>query len=228
VVIWRVLIINCPIKAASLIHPYTMAEVGSSSVKRPFLRLAACSYEGSLFGWKIIENEEKNGLTEELVFGFNVTAGSLKALSISSDARYLATGGYDERIRVFDIQKNRSVGELTHHSDDITCLEFFRESFLFSGSKDGTICVWRLKDWVCIHTLTEHTGSILSLSVHPTGKLCLAVDSDKGLRIWNLLTGTCSYTKRLTSLSNDVLWSSDGTYFLLKGDNLLEVTLNFV
>lgn len=192
-------------------------------MEKSFLRVAACSYEGSLFGWNVTPSEDKMGLSGKMLYGFNVTAGPLTALAISGNHKYLAAGGYDERIRIYDLRGNISIGELSQHSSDITCLEFYEAAFLFSGSKDGTICVWRVRDWSCIHILKDKSGPIINLSVHPSGKLGLAVDSNKGLRVWNLMSGTCSYTKRLKNRSNLVKWNHDGSLFLQSSDMLLEV-----
>eukprot|EP01035_Chromulina_nebulosa_P016885 gene16885-22373_t len=87
----------------------------------------------------------------------------------------------EEKVKVYNINEKRNVAELAKHTED------------------KTICIWRIQDWNCIHVMQGHTGSILGLSIHPSGKICLSVSKDGTMRLWNLLTGTCAYTKRLTS-----------------------------
>jgi WD40 repeat protein len=37
------------------------------------------------------------------------------------------------------------------HKGSITCLQFFKTKFLISGSEDGVVIIWRVKDWVPLH-----------------------------------------------------------------------------
>lgn len=109
---------------------------GGGEVKSPsFLNVSACSYEGSLFGFSIRENKEEIGLELDMSYGFHASRGSLKALSCSSSCRYLVSGGTDERIRIFDMHNHCAVGELTNHTGAVTCLQFFGDAYLFSGSE---------------------------------------------------------------------------------------------
>lgn len=68
-------------------------------------------------------------------FGFNCSQGSLKTLAVSSGGRYLCCGGTDERIRIFNVAENRSMGELGLHEGAITTLDFFEDSHMISGSE---------------------------------------------------------------------------------------------
>jgi WD40 repeat protein len=104
----------------------------------PMLRMAACSYEGSLFGWKVEEKEDEEGLLElssTLTFGFHAAMGSLKAIACSQSGKYLVVGGMDERIRIYDMKDNRSVGELSQHTGAVTSLKFFNDAYLISASE---------------------------------------------------------------------------------------------
>jgi WD40 repeat protein len=101
----------------------------------PFLRIAACSYEGSLFGWKIEEDTEQVELTSKLTFGFNASIGTLKAIAVSHSGKFLVVGGMDERIRIYDMHDNKAVGELSQHTGAITSLKFFKDSYLISASE---------------------------------------------------------------------------------------------
>lgn len=104
-------------------------------MKTPFLSIAACSYEGSLFGWDVIEDSENCSLGTEMKYGFSCCQQSLKAVAVSNTGKYLACGGMDERIRIFDAKEHRSLGEVSNQGGAITCLAFFGDSFLISGSE---------------------------------------------------------------------------------------------
>lgn len=66
--------------------------------------------------------------------------------------RYLLVGGYEELIKIYDIRKRREDGILEGHGGTISVLRTF-DNFIFSGSEDSTIKVWKTKDWALIETL---------------------------------------------------------------------------
>jgi WD40 repeat protein len=63
--------------------------------------------------------------------------------------------------------------------------------------------------------LTGHQGAVNSVAVHPSGKLALSVGRDNTLRLWNLVQGRCSFTRRLRGSAEKVLWHKSGLYYLI-------------
>ena len=88
----------------------------------------------SIFGWNVSEHENAEELVLPMSFGFNCSQGALKSIAVSSSGVYLSCGGTDERIRLFNVAENRSMGELGLHEGAITALEFFEDSHMISGS----------------------------------------------------------------------------------------------
>jgi protein MAK11 len=66
--------------------------------------------------------------------------------------RFLLIGGFEELIKIYDIRKRREVGLLEGHGGTITVLKH-HDNFVFSGSEDSTIKVWKTKDWALMETL---------------------------------------------------------------------------
>ena len=198
------------------------------------LHIAAVSYEGSLFGWdalKTAQSDEKdtqgpsatnNSLTDqegslELRFGFHCCVGSLRAVAVSKSGKYLVCGGMNERIQIFDLSINKSLGELSQHTGAITSLEFYGDSFLLSSGEDNAVCIWRVNDWTCVHILGGHKNIVHDLSIHNSGKLALSVSKDNTLKLWNLVEGRCAYTRRIKSTqpATQVSWNNIGDHYLL-------------
>jgi protein MAK11 len=114
----------------------------------------------------------------------------------------------DERIRLYNAIDKRSLGEVSNQTGKVTSLKFYGDSFLFSGSEDSTISVWRVHDWVCLHILGGHKGEITDLSIHPSGKLCLSVSKDNTMKLWNLVQGKLLLlllTNKLQHISKSVI-----------------------
>jgi len=60
---------------------------------------------------------------------------------------------------------------------------------LASGSLEGTIKIWRVKDGKEIRTLTGHTMGVSSVAFSPDGLLLASGSHDKTIKIWQLSTG---------------------------------------
>lgn len=71
----------------------------------------------------------------------------------------------------------------------ITHLVFPSRSHLISCSEDGTLCLFRARDWAVLRLLRGHKGPVNSVAVHPSGKLALSVGKDRTMRMWDLMRG---------------------------------------
>jgi ribosomal RNA-processing protein 9 len=81
-------------------------------------------------------------------------------VAVSSDGRYVAAGGRDKLIHVFDSRTNEEIKSFSGHRDDVTCLSFQRDSMsLFSGSLDRCIKHWDLNEMGYLETLFGHQVS---------------------------------------------------------------------
>jgi hypothetical protein len=197
------------------------------------IRVAACSYEGSLFGWNITPNlvsaevipsktkgnkkvkqvPEQNNV--ELQFGLHISHGSFKTIAVSKSGKYLAVAGMTERIFLYNMVDNKEVGEIFGHSGAITSLSFFQDSYIFSASEDHTLNIWRVSDRQLLHILGGHKDVVNGFSIHPSGKLAISVSNDHTMKLWNLVQGRCSFTRRLRSVAESILWNEKGNYYLL-------------
>jgi protein MAK11 len=138
---------------------------------------------------------------------FSAHTGAIKCLAAND--RYLVSGGSDEVIkclftlmnhsesRIYDLKKRKDLGSLVQHNGAITALQFYARTHLLSASEDGTICIWRTRDWECMATMKGHKGRVNGLCVHPSGKIAISVGKDKALRLWNLMTGRKASANKL-------------------------------
>lgn len=121
------------------------------------MKIVLGTYEGNLMGWESDYSADASGKTLKLSYAFNAHDSSVRALrcdAIRSDM--LVSGGSDETIRIYDLKAHKEIGSLLQHKDAISCLQFFGRSHLISAGRDGSICIWRTSDWVCLDTLKAH------------------------------------------------------------------------
>lgn len=181
-------------------------------------KITAGSYEKLLYGLEghitVEEGEPKYNLKPIFIFPAHVSC--IKAVAASPNGgKWLATGSADEIIKVWDLRRRKEIGGLMQHegssylssdrwthervkliSGSITHLVFPSRSHLLSASEDGTLCLFRARDWAVLRSLRGHKGRINSVAVHPSSKVALSVGKDRTLRMWDLMRGKgCASTK---------------------------------
>lgn len=141
---------------------------------------------------------------------------------------YVACGGYDDCIYLFDLRRKKDLGALVEHQGAITCLEFFpssgKASHLLSGAKDGIVNVWEAgKSWEHLKSLKGHKKEISAIAMHPSGKLCMSTAKDGFLRLWDMGRGRCTFRHRLTGEGNILKMLPGGIQYALGGRQNISV-----
>lgn len=185
----------------------------------PTFRVIVGSYEHTLLCLSLMLYPEGEVFTP--IFYFTPHTQSIRCLAQSR--RYLASGGNDEHIRLYDLQKRKELGTLLHHNGSVVVLKFFESKWLLSGAADGKICIWRTKDWDVLAELKGHQGTVNDISIHPSGKLALSVSDDKTLRLWNLMTAKKASILKLGEAALKVNWTDDGEHYILGFDRRITV-----
>lgn len=179
------------------------------------------TYERYLVGYRLMRGRKGDEFKMKQSFTEEAHNGSIKCVATSD--RYLVSGGTDESIRIFDLTTHQDVGTLMQQEGTITCLAFVDNDFLLSGSEDGTICVWDVKNWTCAKTLKGHKKALCSLSVHPTGGLALSISKDKSIRTWDLVKGRCAFVHNMKEIGNKIQWSPSKKHFVVTFDRRIDV-----
>jgi hypothetical protein len=69
---------------------------------------------------------------------------------------------------------------------------------LLSGDERGVIGIWRIKDQELLHKLeVKNTSKVISLSMHDSGRMLLALYANGVLRLWNMLDARCLFKKKV-------------------------------
>ncbi|KAH9479299.1 p21-activated protein kinase-interacting protein 1-like [Psilocybe cubensis] len=190
-------------------------------------KVVAGSYEKLLYGLEgTVTVDEDLKLKYELkpTFIFPAHVSCIKAVAASPQGgKWLATGSADEIIKVWDLRRRKEIGGLMHHEGSITHLTFPSRSHLFSASEDGTLCLFRARDWAVLRSLKGHKGRVNSMAVHPSGKVALSVGKDRALRMWDLMRGKGVASTKLGKEGEIVRWSIDGSKFLVQSASTMDV-----
>lgn len=187
------------------------------------------TYEQYLLGYKV--NNIVNEYKMEKTFATHSHSSSIR--SVASNKYYLASGGADDSVYLYDLRHRVESGRLIHHNDTINCIAFTPEaSHLFSCSNDGTIAAVRCGNWQLEkHWQKPHKGlAVNTLAIHPTGKIALSTGADGILRTWNLVKGRQAYAinlvprLKLDAKNVNVLkWSPNGEKYLMAVNQKIDV-----
>lgn len=105
----------------------------------------------------------------------------------------------------------------------ITHLSFPSRSHLLSASEDGTLTLFRARDWAVLRSLKGHKGPVNSVAVHPSGKVALSVGKDRTLRMWDLMRGKGSASTKLGKEGELVRWNVSGSLFVVQSQATLDI-----
>ena len=170
------------------------------------------SYERLLIGVDIISPSSTETAKLKMTVGYAAHIGSIRSIGCSSNdesggKQYLATGSTDESIKIYDLANRKEFGTLHSHSGTPQSLQFFKNKYLIvgsalpsadsSGSSTGLLSLYRCKDFEMLKEMKGHKAPVSALAVHPSGRLCLSLDTTGSLKMWDLSTAKCAYTAQI-------------------------------
>ncbi len=122
---------------------------------------------------------------------FTQTIGSVLAVALSPDGKWLATGDANNEVRLWRMPSCELYSVFKEHTDWVFSVAFSPDGqMLASGSQDGTINIRHLREEKCLKTLTiEHDTWVRSIAFNRDGLLA-SVGGDDDVKIWNSDDGT--------------------------------------
>ncbi|ETV99943.1 hypothetical protein H310_07963 [Aphanomyces invadans] len=114
-------------------------------------------------------------------------AGDVYTVNIHPNETHLVTGGYDQTVRLFDIQTGAVVKTFLGHNASVCDAQFNRHANLVvSGSKDGTVRFWDILSGLCVHTVRQTLGEVTSVSLSSNGLFLLTGSRNNSNRLWDM------------------------------------------
>ncbi|KAI9142210.1 WD40-repeat-containing domain protein [Paraphysoderma sedebokerense] len=100
--------------------------------------------------------------------------------------------GHISNIAIWDTllptHKARIKGFHVHESGAQTLIYDVNSQRLISGGKKGDICVFDLRQRLCINTFAAHSQTVNTLAIDPVRQTLLSGSNDGNIKIWNLKT----------------------------------------
>ncbi|PWA68415.1 transducin family protein / WD-40 repeat family protein [Artemisia annua] len=110
------------------------------------------------------------------------------------------------------------------HDDAVLCIEFSRDSeMLVSGSQDGKIKVWRIRNSQCLRRLENaHSQGVTSVSFTRDGRQILSTSFDGTARPFLLINCSCISYTIFRALENDNIGGDSNEYTDADFDDIRE------
>lgn len=120
------------------------------------------------------------------------------ALAVSPDGKFIATGAYDQKIRLWDTATGKEVALLKGHNGAVNGLSFRPDGkVLASASADRTVKLWSIPNGQRLDTLSQPTKEQTSVVFSADGKTLFAAGGDNRIRVWAISAAAKEGTNKI-------------------------------
>ena len=123
----------------------------------------------------------------KLVRTFTGHTDALYALALSPDGRQLATGGYDQKIKLWDPATGKEIRTLKGHNGCINGLSYRPDGkVLASASADRTVKLWDPMKGTRLDTFSQPLKEQFAVAFAADGRTLVAGGADSRIRQWSI------------------------------------------
>ena len=111
-------------------------------------------------------------------------------LVISPDGRLLASGSWDNTIKLWSLPDGALLKTIEGHEAGVLSIDISSDGrLLASGGAENTIKLWSLPDGALLKTIEGHEHSVNALSIAPNGRFMASGSGDNTIKLWSLPDG---------------------------------------
>ncbi len=170
--------------------------------------LAAACWAESVALWDIPDIPAQ----AQIEWTWPIVGTECESVAISSDGKTMATGTWDAKIRLWNLETKALFATLPGHTNGVTKLAFSPDGkWLASGSGDGdgSVRIWDLATLTQARRLPANGDYVNSLVFSPDGStLVSSKDFSSGSQVWNAQTG--ALIKKLPGAAGPFWFAPDG------------------
>jgi COMPASS component SWD3 len=190
--------------------------------------LCSASDDGTIKLWKLNlpgnkENHNRNACSYNLVHTMEGHTNFVVCCCFSPESSVIASGSFDETLRIWSTQTGECIKILSAHTDPISSVDFSRDgTILVSSGFDGICRLWDTHTGECLKTLiTDTNHQVTFCKFSPNSKFVLAGSLDGCFRLWQYTKAKCLKTYKGGHENNKMCLSGD---FCVTGSEKLILT----
>jgi hypothetical protein len=135
--------------------------------------------EGTVKQWNLAEGN--------LVQTYQAHKDAVYSIALSPDGKILASGSYDQKIRLWNTETGQEIRVLSGHNGCIYGLAFRADGkILASASGDRTVKLWDVASGERRDTLSQSLKDLYTVEFSPDGKRLAAGGADNRIRVWEI------------------------------------------
>lgn len=131
----------------------------------------------------------------------------------SPDGNYIATGGLDNKVFLWNNRTGSIEKELTGIRRFPLSIQFSPDGrHVVSAGKDSRVSIWEVQSGRLLNQLRGHRGDVSSVAISPDNRYIASAGHDRTIRIWELSTG--NHERTLSGHRGEVMavdYSPDGS-----------------
>lgn len=154
-----------------------------------------------------------------------VHGDEIYSLAYGRHARSLATGSFNGKVQLWDVDQARTVQQLREHTGWVwsLCFSPTDEYLLVSSASDRTIRLWDTRTGCSLRTLQGHKNYIFKTVFHPNGQQLISSSNDNSIRSWDVQTGQQLQQLSMPN-SAPIAISPDGNLIAVGKDDAVHLT----
>ena len=147
--------------------------------------------------------------------------GLVKAIAVAPDGRWLATGGSDKTVRIWDVATGEERAVLARRAERVEAVAVAPDGrWLAVGGWGRTVRIWDVATGQQRRALATRTKWVGALAVSPDGRWLATGSHNGSVRIWDVATGQqrgalAARTKWVGAMA----WAPDGSWLATAGSD---------
>lgn len=158
----------------------------------------------------------------QLILTGNERQDSIDCLDFSADNQYLAVGGQDGEVRIWELSTLQLIHRLNWGKQWLENLAWHPQQNHLAFSQGRYVQIWDVVSQEIITTLPFENSTVLDLAWNPNGQL-LAVAGNGGVKIWEANNWDDDpFYIETDAAALKIAWSKDGEYLAVSSlDNII-------
>ena len=161
-----------------------------------------------------------SGILYEIATGREIAflghVSGVLSVAFSPDSKMLASGGFDDAIKLWNVDTGQNIATLKGHGGFVSSVAFSPDSkMLAAGLWNHTIKLWNVVTHTAMTKLEGHTDVVRSVAFSPDGATLASGSEDHTIKLWDVSEWTRpseqAIPHSLTKVSGDEQRGSAGT-----------------